>query len=175
MQIRESRVNSRTKTCKFAACTFAKPLQFYRYTRLKRPSRRFLRRPQRKEGAPLRATRAFCRLRCRRESRPSSDIRVAINARVHNASPYNAIATYHKSQYVRSNTVHHAPPCAFRRGSSAFFDLPGSARRPRWDRRPAFLEFVSGRPWPIDHCVGRCSSPRPYRSPIRGAHFRSTS
>ena len=52
---------------------------------------------------------------------------------------------------VRSNTVHHAPPCAFRRGSSAFFDLPGSARRPRWDRRPAFLARVRVRA-PITVC-----------------------
>ena len=47
---------------------------------------------------------------------------------------------------VRSIIVHRAPPCAFRRGLSALFDLPGSARRPRWERRPAFLDFVSGSP-----------------------------
>ena len=40
---------------------------------------------------------------------------------------------------VWSIIVHKAPPCAFRRGPSAFFDLPGSAQRPRWEHRPAFL------------------------------------
>ena len=73
--------------------------------RLKRPSVRFLRRPQRKEGAPLRATRAFCRLRCRRESRPSSDIRVAINAQVDNESPYDA----HRN--LPQKAVYGAVPC----------------------------------------------------------------
>ena len=41
---------------------------------------------------------------------------------------------------VWSIIVHKAPPCAFRRGPSAFSDRPGSAQRPRWERRPALVE-----------------------------------
>ena len=66
---------------------------------------------------------------------------------------------------VRSNTVHHAPPCAFRRGSSAFFDLPGSAQRPRCERRRALVEFVPASP-PPSRCIG------PLRGPC-GAHRAS--
>ena len=42
---------------------------------------------------------------------------------------------------VQSSTVHHAPPCARRRGSDMFFGLHGNVWHPRCDRRPALLEI----------------------------------
>ena len=66
---------------------------------------------------------------------------------------------------VRSIIVHRAPPCAFRRGPSAVFDLPGSAQRPRCERRRALVEFVPATP-PPSRCIG------PLRGPC-GAHRAS--
>ena len=49
-------------------------------------------------------------------------------------------ALYIANTRVQSSTVHHAPPCARRRGSHMFSGLHRNVWYPRCDRRPALVE-----------------------------------
>ena len=79
---------------------------------------------------PVTARESFVLRYPRCEQRTSSQ-RVALRCK----------SMYTAKPRVQSSTVHHAPPCARRRGSDMFFGLYGNVWHPRCDRRPAILEI----------------------------------